>query len=267
MQRTRWTTPVFVDSHCFAPPYLCAAFPYFMSKRSSLLASTRLSREGFQHIPEVASSPPRMRNPNDATIEIPLTTVTSQTGARRADTRLASGRDSSSPITPNEKTSMFTRYHGGKRRKPNPQDAGNRPGQDDEDTITKMGMFYNKVLDFSIMTRYFLYVLPLAVLIAIPIIIGAIAVQDASFSGVRIVWIFTWVEIVWISLWVSKLASKSLPYVFQFFCGIISSGVRKYALVIESLEIPLSLAGWALASLATFKPVRDCILHSRIQAD
>ncbi|KAL8744805.1 MAG: hypothetical protein Q9184_007952 [Pyrenodesmia sp. 2 TL-2023] len=118
-----------------------------------------------------------------------------------------------------------------------------------------MGKIYDKVLNFSIVTRYFLYVLPLALLIAIPIIVGATAKQKAAIGGVRIVWFFTWVEIVWLSLWVSKLVAKALPYVFRFLCGIVSSGTRKYMLVLKALEIPLSLVGWALTSLATFIPI------------
>ena len=71
-----------------------------------------------------------------------------------------------------------------------------------------------------------------------------------------IVWIFAWVLTVWVALWASKLFAKTLPSIFEFLCGIVSSGTRKYSVVIKSLEIPLSLAGWALASLATFQPVR-----------
>ena len=119
-----------------------------------------------------------------------------------------------------------------------------------------MGKFYDKILRFSIGARYFLYVLPLAIVIAIPIIIGATVAPNEKIDGhVRIVWFFTWVEIVWLSLWVSKLAAKAMPTIFQFLCGIVSSGTRKYALVLKTLEIPLSLAGWALAALATFIPV------------
>jgi hypothetical protein len=66
---------------------------------------------------------------------------------------------------------------------------------------------------------------------------------------------------VWLSLWVSKLAAKTLPFIFQFLCGIVSSGTRKYALVLKALEIPLSLAGWALASLATFIPVSTEVIE------
>ena len=220
-----------------------------MSKRNSLLGSRRFSNQGFQQLPDLPTA--KMSNPNDATIDIPLTAVTTKTGARRQET--------SPNDTTNEKAGFLRRHGGGGRRKQKKDDAS--PGLDPEaDTLTRMGRIYNKVLNFSIVTRYFFYVLPLAAMIAVPIIVGATAKPKAKFGGddgVRIVWIFTWVEIVWLSLWVSKLFAKSMPYIFQFLCGIVSSGTRKYALVLKSLEIPLSLAGWALASLATFKPVSD----------
>ncbi|MCJ1472589.1 hypothetical protein MMC13_001238 [Lambiella insularis] len=198
-----------------------------------------------------------MANPNDATIDIPLTTVMTKTGARRADATLSPGVPGTaySLGSPNEKTSMFKEYAAGRRRKL--RDAGDRDiRQNEGDTLTKMGAIYNKILNFSIITRYIIYVLPLAVVIAVPIIIGATAAPGAELpKPVRMVWFFTWIEIVWLSLWISKLVAKSFPFIFQFLCGIVSSGVRKYALVLKSLEIPLSLAGWALASLATFKPL------------
>lgn len=71
----------------------------------------------------------------------------------------------------------------------------------------------------------------------------------------RLVWFFSWVEIIWLSIWVSKIVAHYLPYLFQVFAGVVSSGVRKYSLVIRALEIPLSLVGWAVTSLATFVPI------------
>ncbi len=88
-----------------------------------------------------------------------------------------------------------------------------------------------------------------------PIIIGAVAKQSATIGGVRIVWFFTWVEIVWLSLWGSKTVAHYLPFIFRVLAGTVSSGVRKYSLVIKALEIPLSLVGWAVSSLATFLPL------------
>lgn len=120
----------------------------------------------------------------------------------------------------------------------------------------------------SLVTRYFIYVLPLALCIAIPIIISATAeapppddpdggssAYNANIGGVRLVWFFSWVEIIWLSIWVSKIVAHYLPYLFQVFAGVVSSGVRKYSLVIRALEIPLSLVGWAVTSLATFVPI------------
>jgi hypothetical protein len=228
-----------------------------MSKRSSLLGLHRLSRDGFQQIPELEAAPARMTNPNDATIDIPLGAVKTHTSTRqRADTIQSLNGGTYTPGSPDEKTNMFKRPQtGGRRRKFNANDRINRSVADEEDTLTRMGVFYNQILNFSIIARYFVYVLPVSVMIAIPIVIGATAAPNAAAGGVRIVWIFTWVQVVWLSLWVSKLAAKSLPFVFQFLCGIVSSGTRKYKLILENLEIPLSLAGWALASLATFKPL------------
>ncbi|KAI4118377.1 MAG: hypothetical protein LQ345_001546 [Seirophora villosa] len=198
-----------------------------------------------------------MSNPRDATIDIPLTTVTSRTRARKIDSNspLDYGRQESYPDFPaSEKDHLRKQYPAGRRRKVKGNER-NKKGEDgEEDTLTQMGKIYDKILHFSIVTRYFLYVLPLALLIAIPIIVGATG-REATLGGVRLVWFFSWVEIVWLSLWVSKLVAKALPYVFRFLCGIVSSGTRKYMLVLKALEIPLSLVGWALTSLATFIPI------------
>jgi hypothetical protein len=46
-----------------------------------------------------------------------------------------------------------------------------------------------------------------------------------------------------------------VPGIFMFLAGVVSAGTRKYAEVLRKLEIPLSLVGWAVASLATFIPL------------
>ena len=220
------------------------------------MSSKRFSREGFQQLPNFSSQ--AMANPNDAAIDIPLTKVTTKTGARKQDgiSPAGYGQHQSYPNPHNEeKATFFKRHPAGRRRKAKKQ-ANDTRGQDgEEDTMNQLGRIYTLILQKSIVIRYFLYVLPLAIIIAIPIIIGATAAQDDQLGGVRIVWFFSWVEIVWLSLWVSKLVAKSLPFVFQFLCGIVSSGTRKYALVIKNLEMPLSLVGWTLTALSTFIPV------------
>lgn len=207
-----------------------------------------------------------MGNPNDATIDIPLTDVANKSGAQNSDTKTSPGYGQASvpqQDDTNEKAGLFHRRVAG-RRKVEKKNNKNRNEDGEEDTLTQMGIIYDKILSFSVVTRYILYVLPLAILIAIPIIIGAVTKKHNEIGGVRLVWLFSWVEIVWLSIWVSKLAAKSLPAIFQFLCGVVSSGTRKYALVLKALEIPLSLSGWALAAMATFIPVCQALIGLKI---
>ncbi|GAB7339155.1 hypothetical protein MBLNU457_5820t1 [Dothideomycetes sp. NU457] len=125
----------------------------------------------------------------------------------------------------------------------------------EEDKLNAMGKMYKRVLDSSVVVRYTVYVAPLALIIAVPIVVGATAARNAMLAGVPIRWFFTWVEILWCSIWVSKLVVHFLPKVFQILAGVVSSGTRKYALLIRSLELPLSLVGWSVTSLATFVPI------------
>ncbi|KAK2759395.1 hypothetical protein FQN54_002873 [Arachnomyces sp. PD_36] len=193
-------------------------------------------------------------NPNDATIDIPLTPIPSkgQTGARKLDSSVSIPAYPQADGVEDEKAAHGMKA--GRRRKINMEEA--RQAEDPSDgTITRMGRIYAAIMNFSVVTRYFVYVLPLATLFAIPIIIGATVAQNATIGGVRIVWFFTWIEVVWLSLWVSKIVAHFLPIIFQFLVGIVSSGTRKYALILAALEIPLSLVGWSVASLASFIPL------------
>ncbi|KAL1885620.1 hypothetical protein Plec18167_001115 [Paecilomyces lecythidis] len=224
-----------------------------MSGLPARLHSKRSSSHKFQQIPEMASE--GARNPNDATIDIPLTNISSrgQTGVRQ-DANYEPPSDLSTPFEMDEKGNPFNHGPGRRRRLPG---NVNRSMEDPQDgSLNSLGKLYTAILNFSVVTRYFIYVSPLALLIAVPIIVGAADVgQNAKIGGVKIVWFFTWIEVVWLSLWTSKLVSHCLPYVFQYVCGIVSSGTRKYALILRALEIPMSLVGWCIVSLVTFLPI------------
>ncbi|KAI5198983.1 hypothetical protein AUEXF2481DRAFT_3351 [Aureobasidium subglaciale EXF-2481] len=189
-------------------------------------------------------------NNGDATIDIPLQEVHTANTRNDSSTPFAGNGDGLSKTTSRQPPRTIAGRRA--RRNMNNESVGY---DGEEDTLNRMGRIYNKILNFSIITRYFVYVSPLALCIAIPIIVGATAAPNAKIGGVPIVWFFTWIEIVWLSLWGSKIVAHFLPFVFQFVAGVVSSGTRKYALIIKALEIPLSLAGWAIASLATFIPL------------
>ena len=120
-----------------------------------------------------------------------------------------------------------------------------------DDTLTQIGNLIKKVHGFSIITRYALYVLPVATLLVIPLALFDTVYKDARAGNIRLLGLFIWLEIVWVGLWICKLLAKALPLVFQAACGLISTGIRKYSLVLMALEIPLSLFFASIASWAT----------------
>ncbi|KAI9924949.1 hypothetical protein ASPWEDRAFT_119519 [Aspergillus wentii DTO 134E9] len=231
------------------------------------MTEKRLSIHRFQPLPD--PPPEEMGNPNDATIDIPLTSVSSrgQTGARKGSGVTPVSTNHYEPPMADmaeqsgEKSSLVAGSglgsgHGpGRRRRATDEDKGRSLEEPEDGTITRMGRIYQAILNFSIITRYMIYVTPIGLLIAIPIIVGATVAQDVKIGGVALHWFFTWIEVVWLSLWVSKIFAHFVPYVFQFLCGIVSSGTRKYALLLRALEMPLSLVAWLVVSLVTFLPI------------
>ncbi|KAH0284548.1 hypothetical protein M436DRAFT_68139 [Aureobasidium namibiae CBS 147.97] len=120
-----------------------------------------------------------------------------------------------------------------------------------DDTLTRIGNLIKKVHSFSIITRYALYVLPIATLLVIPLALFDTIYKHARAGNIRFLGLFIWLETVWIGLWVCKLLAKALPVVFQAACGLVSTGIRKYSLVLLALEIPLSLFFSSIVNWAT----------------
>ncbi|PQE09997.1 Mechanosensitive ion channel protein [Rutstroemia sp. NJR-2017a BVV2] len=180
---------------------------------------------------------------------IPLTqvrTASSATGARKAGEGILAG----SPDSPNdeEKKGLFGK-RGGRRKAKN---ATRRNTNGEEISVNGLGRFYTKIVNFSVVTRYMLYVAPVGIILALPVVIFAVFHPNSTVGKMRLYLFFTWIEIIWLSIWVSKLCSKAVPYIFMFLCGVVSTGVRKYASILKNLEIPLSLVGWAITSVVTF---------------
>jgi hypothetical protein len=212
--------------------------------------ATRLSTHRFEQIPDLPYD--KMPNPNDATIDIPLTETQSR---GQNGTRKWGSNSNTSAAEPDGEKAL---HQGpGRRRRTDIDDSTGKPADSPEDgSINRLGRIYQAIYNFSIVTRYMIYVFPIGILIAIPIIVGATVAQDAFIGGVHIYWFFTWIEVVWVSLWVCKIFSKFIPYVFQTLCGFVSSGTRKYALILRALEVPITTVLWCVISLVTFLPVR-----------
>lgn len=121
----------------------------------------------------------------------------------------------------------------------------------EEDAFTKVGNFFWKIHTTNVLTRYALYILPVATLLAIPLILTDTVYTKAHAGNVRLLGLFVWIEVIWLGLWVCKLCAKAMPILFQAACGLISTGIRKYSLVLAALEIPLSLFLWSIVAYLT----------------
>lgn len=131
------------------------------------------------------------------------------------------------------------------------QDAKRLGDDGEEDALTQIGNFFYKVHELSYITRYALYILPVAGILSIPLALCDTIYKNARAGNIRLLGLFIWIEIIWLSLWVCKLFAKATPLVFQAACGLISKGIRKYSLILIALEIPLSLFLWSITAWAT----------------
>lgn len=209
---------------------------------------------------------------------IPLTNIrsnASNAGARKANQGFTNLNDSSS--NENEKAEAGSPKRRGRRQKLSRNDTE----ASEEDRVNALGRLYAKIVGFSVVTRYLVYILPVGILLAIPIVVLALTDNKDKINlgsgdlpdgkggsttrdGPTLFKLFLWIEIVWLSLWVAKVVAWVLPKVFMFVCGVVSTGVRKYATVLKNLTITLSLFFWALATWLTFKHLFATSINNNI---
>ncbi|KEF60537.1 uncharacterized protein A1O9_02098 [Exophiala aquamarina CBS 119918] len=128
--------------------------------------------------------------------------------------------------------------------------------EDEDDRLTPAGKALYKILENPTF-RYCIYILPVGAILAIPLILFATKYRHVTAEGMSLAGLFAYIELLWVSLWVAKLIAAALPALFQGICGIISTGIRKYALVLRAVEIPMSIFIWTLLALCWFPIVHD----------
>lgn len=151
--------------------------------------SFRLSNHGFQPLSGVRD------DMDNRAGDIPLQAVVSHTPSP------------TSPRDEKERGGLFHgRSHRGGRRRMVRVDSQTGaplpPPRDGEEktALNRMGRIYNKILNYSLVTRYMVYVTPIALLLAIPIILSQTRVIRGSLSGSNQRYFWIWIEI-----------SKSVP--------------------------------------------------------
>ncbi|XP_014557051.1 hypothetical protein COCVIDRAFT_26296 [Bipolaris victoriae FI3] len=124
--------------------------------------------------------------------------------------------------------------------------------QEEKTALNRMGRLYTKILNWSIVTRYMVYVAPVALLLAIPIILSQTGTITGSISGTNQKKFWIWIEIIWLSFWVMKIVAHFIPNIFEFLVGVVSPGVKKYVKLLRAVEKSLSFVLWMVVNQATF---------------
>ncbi|KAI0424027.1 hypothetical protein F5Y09DRAFT_163380 [Xylaria sp. FL1042] len=120
---------------------------------------------------------------------------------------------------------------------------------------------YDLVRNLPRVFRYFLYSLPVAVILLIPIFLGIFLDPSSQAviggpGGVQLLWFGIWLEIVWLSLWLARIVTSIMPFVLGLGAKISGSGnFSKWRDIGVQLELHLGLFLWMLALLISFLPI------------
>ncbi|KAI1360282.1 hypothetical protein F5Y08DRAFT_317755 [Xylaria arbuscula] len=117
--------------------------------------------------------------------------------------------------------------------------------------------------------RYFLYSLPITIILLIPIFLGIFLDPGkqpviGGAGGVQLLWFGIWLEVVWLSLWLARIVCSVMPYILGLGAKITGSGnFTKWRDIGRQLELHLGLFLWLLALLISFLPI---VNHHKVPA-
>ena len=76
-----------------------------------------------------------------------------------------------------------------------------------EHPTSELAKILKKIHNSSFLVRYFMYIIPVAALLSVPLLIGALAYDtDAKgVGGVQLLWFSVWLEIIWLTLWAGRV--------------------------------------------------------------
>ena len=114
---------------------------------------------------------------------------------------------------------------------------------------------FKKIHDSNFLIRYFMYIVPLVLIILIPLLLGGLVFERATVGDVHLLWFCVWLEIIWLTLWGARIVAKSLPWPVGLVSSIFTNNSKKWRDMCKQLEIPATLFFWMLAVLISFLPI------------
>ncbi|PRT52698.1 putative MscS family protein C2C4.17c [Wickerhamiella sorbophila] len=122
-------------------------------------------------------------------------------------------------------------------------------------SVAKLRKYYRKVVNSSLATRSFVYWLPVALLVFIPLAADAFGSKKLYLGHSRVMWLFIWIEVVWGSFFVSRIFAHYIPELFGFVISVIAPRFFKYVDATVAMEWPNAFVIWTFISFITFYPI------------
>ena len=86
-----------------------------------------------------------------------------------------------------------------------------------EHPSTNFAKVFKKIHDSSFLVRYFMYIIPIAALLLVPLLLGALLFKSAHVGGVELLWFSVWLEIIWLTLWAGRVSLSSSWHYHRFY--------------------------------------------------
>lgn len=146
------------------------------------------------------------------------------------------------------------RGHWKLKKKSHPQKP-QKSKSSDSPTIEYLRNLFLKIFNMSLLFQCFIYWLPIALILFIPLAVGAWGNTNATIGSVPLMWIFIWLEVVWGAIFLARFVAHLVPSIYVIITGIFIPKLKKYRTVLEAIEIPITLVFASLAAVSTFLPV------------
>lgn len=153
---------------------------------------------------------------------------------------------------------------------PEPGDLKEKQWTPPEKPSTSFAKIVKRVHGASILVRYFTYIVPVALILLIPTLLGALVFKEKTVGGVFMTWFCVWLMVVWLSLWAGRVSQipifptkieactdKTTSY-WQSLSPRLSVFFRRYSPTTEkngrilreslSYHSPCSFGGWQSSS-------------------
>ncbi|CAE6448905.1 unnamed protein product [Rhizoctonia solani] len=117
--------------------------------------------------------------------------------------------------------------------------------------------FYTYLLNLSIVTRWFLYIVPVAALLWIPGILQITTFHDAHIWSVHLKWWSIWFTVCWVGWWAALAVAMALPIVLRNTLGVVAVGLRRYIEWLTALQRYLAFFAWTLTQWIAFTQLID----------